>query len=391
MDLFVSGFGNGNAGSRLFRNNGNETFTDVTAAIGFFDDTPIHVYCFAPRFADMDGDWYPDLLLAADFGTSRYFKNNADGTFTDITLASGTSLEENGMGQNIGDINGDGLMDWYVTSISFPRSNWTGNKLYINTGNHSYDEVAASVGVDDGGYGWGSLLVDFNHDGLVDIAETNGGSHGFFEDEQSYLWIQNVNGSFSEMAIASGFEHFGMGRGMVNFDYDNDGDQDVVIFANNEMLTFFNNDISGPDAHWLRVFLDSSTEPALAPNGHGARVSVTIDGQTQVRLITTGDNFLTHSEMSAHFGLGTATSIDELKVEWPNGIISVQENVAVDQTMTIQFSIPVGDLNGDGVVGAADLAMLLGSWGPCLGCPADLNNDGVVNPTDLAMLLGNWG
>lgn len=398
LDLFVAGFANGNLGSRLFQNNGDGTFSDITDAIGLYDSTPISVKAFAPRLIDMDGDWYPDLLLVGDFGTSRYFRNNTDGTFTDITAAAGVSQEENGMGQSVGDINGDGLVDWYVASIYFPGIGWTGNKLYLNNGNHSYTEVAQSVGVFDGGYGWGSIMVDFNHDGRLDIAETNGDDSNFggaFTNEQSYLWIQGNDGNFVEVALASGLVHTGKGRGMVNFDYDNDGDQDVVIFAHDEVLSLYENEISGPDVHWLRVFLDSSAEPLIAPNGHGARVSVTIDGETQVRVITSGDNFESHSELSAHFGIGSATNIDELRVDWPNGMSTTQTDVPANQTVTIAYGDDVvGDLDDDGAVGITDLLILLANWGPCADCndcAADLNGDCNVGIADLLILLANWG
>ncbi len=391
LDLFVAGFATNNTGLKLFRNNGDGTFTDQTSDIDF--DNP-DINGFAPRFADMDGDWYPELLVASDFGSSVYLRNNTDGTFDDVTAFAGTGYDENGMGQAVGDFDGNGFIDWYVTSIYLPSNQWTGNKLYLNQQHHSYDEVSEASGVADGGYGWGALAVDFNHDGLLDIAETNGDTFGIFAGEQAYLWIQNGGGTYDEMAMTSGFVHTGNGRGMSNFDYDNDGDQDVVIFAYNEPLMLFRNDVAGAaaDANWLRVFLDSSASPGLAPRGTGARVYATVGGESQLRMITSGDNFLSHSELSAHFGLGSATVVDELRVDWPDGSSTILTDVAANQTLTVA-SGPVmvtGDLTGDGLVNASDLAQLLGSWGVCGGCPADIDGDGTVTAADLAMLLGNW-
>ncbi len=399
LDLFVAGFAVSNSGSRLFRNNGDETFTDVTAAIGLFSGTPVNMAGFTPRLVDMDGDRYPELLFAADFGTSRYFRNDTDGTFTDITEVSNTSQEENGMGANVGDYNSDGRLDWYVTSIFFPSIGWTGDKLYINLGNHLYHEAASVLGCADGGYGWGTVLVDFNHDGRLDIAETNGDTQpgSQFWMEPSYLWMQEPNGTFTEMAAASGFNNLGPGRGMVNFDYDNDGDQDVVIFKFNTSLRFFRNDLSGPGTNWLRVFLDTSNVPALAPNGTGARVIATVDGDSQYRWMTSGDNFESHSELSAHFGLGAATIVDELLVEWPDGSTTSLTDVAVNQTITIEAGAGVpGDVDGDGAVGVTDLLALLAMWGACPkpcppSCDADFNDDCTVGIADLLVLLGNWG
>ncbi len=162
--------------------------------------------------------------------------------------------------------------------------------------------------------------MDFNHDTRLDIAETNGDSanSGSFFNEQSYLWIQDTDGSFDEMAQATGFDHHGKGRGMISFDFDNDGDQDVVLLANNERMHFYRNDIAGADANWVRVFLDTSDDPALAPRGVGARVTVTAGGVTQMRHISGGPSFLSYSELSAHFGLGPATTVDTLQVDWPD-------------------------------------------------------------------------
>jgi hypothetical protein len=398
LDLFVAGFAGGNAGNRLFRNNGDETFRDVTEEIGFFADTPISLKSFAPRFADMNGDRCPEMLLASDFGTSRYFRNNCDGTFTDITGLAGTGQDENGMGQNIGDWNGDGRFDWLVTSIYWPEKEWTGTKLYLNQGNHTYTDVAEEVGIDDGGFGWAALSVDFNHDGLLDIFETNGDetpAGGPFTNEQSYLWMLNEQGTFDERAFASGLVHLGRGRGLSNFDFDEDGDQDVVIFTYNETLSLFLNTVAGDDARWLRIFLDTSQEDGLAPNGHGAVVTATVDGVSQVRMITSGDNFVSHSELSAHFGLGTALRAD-LRVDWPDGRSTLLEGVRTNRTLRIDVAgeIPACDdgydndrdaamdhVADDGCVSALDRSEVAG----------DLNLDRVLDDRDKDALFEAFG
>jgi hypothetical protein len=334
LDLFVAGFTASNGGSKLFRNNGNGTFTNVTTASSLFFGVP-QTYAFTPRFVDTDEDDYPELLLVADFGTSRYYRNNGNGTFTELGNGSGTTLEENGMGGMVGDFNRDGRIDWYVTSIYNPPSAWTGNKLYLNQGGHSFLEVSQTAGVYDGGYGWGAVGVDFNHDAHQDIAETNGATNAPYFNEPSYLWKNNGNGTYTEMAQSAGLVHFDKGRGMANLDFDNDGDQDVVIFANNDPVRFYRNDLAGPATHWLRVFLDTQAVPALAAGGIGSRVWATTGILRQFRYVTSGDNFLSHSELSAHFGLGGAGLVDLLEVHWPNGQNASVAQVDVDRSVTL--------------------------------------------------------
>lgn len=398
LDLFVAGTFTGNVGSILYRNNGDETFTDVTAESAVLAQSTVTVHGFAPRFIDLNGDHYPELLLAADFGTSRYLVNDGDGTFTDRTILSDLGHEENGMGQTVGDLNNDGLIDWYVTSIYRPAVNWTGNKLYLNQGNDSYNEVSAASGCDNGGYGWGAVAIDFDHDGHTDIAETNGGVGGF-ENEQSYLWMNNGDGTFSEQALSRGFSHFDFGRGLVNFDMDNDGDQDMIVFAWSDPLVLFRNDlVATPNTNWLRVFLSTEGCLDLAPDGYGAKVIAVTGTTTRGRSIDGGDNYLSKSELSAHFGIGSATVVDELRVEWPNGTVDVLLNVPVNQTITVAASCGTlstflrGDVNASGTIDVADpvavLSELFQSTQPVdCSAAADANGDGSVDIADVVGIL----
>jgi len=285
----------------------------------------------------MDGDRYPELLIAGDFGTSRFFQNNTDGTFTNVTNGVNAGQDENGMGQSLGDYNNDGLFDWYVTSIYLPSASWTGNKLYLNTPGGTLDEIGATAGVEDGGYGWGAVSVDFDHDGLVDIAETNGANgHPEFVNEPSYLWMNNGTGTpFTEEGQALGFDYSGAGRGLLDFDYDGDGDQDLALFTNFGPFTLWRNDLSGTQTHWLRVFLDTTADDSLAPDGYGSIVRATVGANTYHRHLYGGDNMLSMSELVAHFGLGAAALVDELRVEWSNGQVTTLTDVAVDQTITV--------------------------------------------------------
>ena len=367
LDLFVAG----RNASFLFRNEGNETFTDVTFDAGVVaqdrqnpDQTIALVHGLSPNFVDMDGDRYPELLYVGDFGYSKYFKNNRDGTFTDVTAESNTGAEEQGMGQTVGDFNGDGLLDWYVTSIFYPPFSLTGNKLYLNKGNHVYEEVGELAGVENGGLGWAAVAVDFNHDGLLDLAETNGNRESeSFATEQSYLWINTGGSFFSEQALARGFDHDENGRCMINLDYDNDGDQDVVIFSNGSPVKVLRNDLQGPETNWLRVFLDTRDRPDLAPNGFGSKIITVTRGFRQTRSIHGAETYLGKAELSAHFGLGVEDTVDQLLIEWPSGETTTLSSIPSNQTLTI--SAPPrhlqkpGDCNQNGNLDVGDAVCLL--------------------------------
>ncbi|MCA9292080.1 MAG: VCBS repeat-containing protein, partial [Phycisphaerales bacterium] len=310
LDLFVCGWVPNTNSNRLFRNNGNETFTDVTVAAGLFMPT---VRGFAPRFVDMDGDRYPELLVAADFLTSRYYVNNGDGTFTNATAASHTGLDGNGMGQTVGDFNHDGVLDWYVTSIHNaapipPNVPGTGNMLYLGQGEHVFCEASganvppgdgcapdANWHCNDGGWGWGTAAADINHDTFEDIVETNGWfQHPQFVDEMCYVYL-NLGDDFVNVAATCGFTHNLMGRGLVNLDLENDGDQDFVVFANLDAVQVYRNSLVTAH-HWVRAFLDTSANPRLAPDGFGTRVIARFTDSAQgtierTRYLSGGNNF----------------------------------------------------------------------------------------------------
>lgn len=392
LDLFVAAWIPTSVGNRLFRNNGNGTFTDVTAASQL---NVAGMRGFSPRFVDMDGDRWPELLVAADFGTSRYFRNNRDGTFTDVTARSGTGVDDNGMGQTVGDLDNDGDLDWYVTSIWAtgwnPETPGTGNMLYWNGGDHSFVEGATPAGVYDGGWGWGTDSVDLDHDGWLDLVATNGWqAYPDFMADPTRVWLNTGSSAFVDVANDCGLVHTTVGRGLLTFDFDLDGDRDVLIFAYKEKPTLFRNDlILSPATRWLTIALDTTGARRNAPNGVGAMVRVLTPNGAYLRFIDAGMNYQSQSEMTAHVGVGAAESAD-VRVEWPDGTASLVRDVPTNQRVTIA-SGERSDLDGDGTVGARDLAILLGVWGTIDASDLrDLTADGTVDTVDLSVLLENW-
>ena len=400
LDLFVAswkdliGIGNGGTGNRLFHNNGNGTFTDVTsAALG---NAMAGVWGFQPAFVDMNGDRYPEILLTGDFGTSRYLINNANGTFTNFTSASGTGVDSNGMGQTVGDFNRDGILDWYVTSIfqdNPPPNIHDGNALYQGLGANLFQEISVAAGANDGGWGWGTIAVDLDRDGWTDIVEGNGRNAGEWANEREYLWRNNADGTFTEMGVAAGLDLAGDARGLVWLDADRDGDQDFIITVNNAPMRYYKN-ITPSKGAWLNLKFNTATNPLLAPNGFGTRVVLSAGGQSYVQYFSGGPSYLSTSELGLYFGLGNVGIIDQLQVFWSRGQVTTLSNVAVNQFLTIAAPIP-SDINADGVVNVADLLAVINTWGPCpappAACVADTNGDGIVNAADLLRVINNWG
>lgn len=398
LDLMVASWnieGDSNI-NRLYLNNGDETFTDVTAAAlgtGLED-----VRGFTPNFIDMDGDLYPELLLAADAEQSRYFVNNHDGTFTNVTGASGTGLDDNGMGQTIGDFNNDNRFDWYVTSIfrddPFEGNN-PGNMLYMKIGPHIYDEMALESGALDGGWGWGVAAVDLDHDTWTDIVEVNGWNGVQFLGEMGYLFHNNGDGTFTNIAAAAGFDTTEQGRGLVYFDADSDGDLDLAVANNSGPLQYYRNDTTHKKGfgHWLRVSLDTSTNELLAPDGAGSLVVANVVDQEYHQFMDSRNSYLASSEHVLHFGLGHTNGVNELRVHWPRGYVTTLDFVLANQHITI-VAPELADVDADGTVSTTDLLGVLGAWGPVENPEAlrfDMDNDGTVGTTDLLIVLGSWG
>ena len=358
LDLFLTHWGTRRVvgaqvnTEHLWRNDtagGVIRFTDVSLAAGIapdiIDPNPEgssgdprfdYDYTFTPSFARMDGDRYPDLVVAADFKTSRYFRNNGDGTFRNATDPMQIK-DRNGMGSALG----DGDLDWFVTSIwSVPDENGEqrytlGNRLYENTDGLLFD-VTEAAGVQDGGWGWAACFEDFDQDGDLDIYHTNGWIEPFppsnFDRDASRLFLQEADGGFVDAADAAGLADTEQGYGAVCADFDNDGDVDILQLHRNatNAATLWRNE--GTEGNYLRVRLRGE-----APNTQaaGARIRVTAGARTQMREIILGSNYTAQNPALRVFGLGDAREVDVLEVEWPDGATTTRRNVAAGRTLVL--------------------------------------------------------
>lgn len=332
--------------ARLLRNRGAEApgfFIDVTVAAGVaMDDVMPNeprvsgTFSFSSTFIDLDNDGWQDLAIAADFKTSRLFWNNGDGTFTDGTVAAGVGNDENGMGSAIGDFDGDGLFDWFVTAIYDPEDFCTqhgfscfwghsGNHFYRNEGGRHFTDRTDEVGVRSGGWGWGASFLDFDHDADLDLVMTNGVRYLFFPSEAYEvfpyridpirLWRNDGVALMPEIADSVGLTNTESGKGLLTLDYDRDGDLDLFVANTSAPPNLYRNDVARDG--WLQVRAhgrDSNRD------GIGARLRIraAAEGAIQHREIYSGSQFLGQSERVAHFGLGAGSApVAEVRIFWP--------------------------------------------------------------------------
>ena len=320
-------------------------------------------FAFSSAFTDLDGDGWPDLAVASDFGQSRLFWNNRDGTFTDGSVAARIGSDRHGMGSTFGDYDGDGDLDWFVTSILDRSANCdriliqqesarvglgcrssdaAGNRLYRNDGNRIFADATDSAGVRDGGWGWGAVFFDYDNDGDLDLAMVNGMSHSDTPSASAFqppkLWRNDGTGRMTEIGTQSGLRHLDAGKGLLTFDYDGDGDLDLFIVNNGSTPRLYRND-GGNSNPSIRIRLVGATSNR---SGVGARVVVTarLGGPSQVREFGVRSHFLGQSEPTEHFGLGPGIAeVAEVRIWWPGTDQEVVlRNLPTNETIIVHES-----------------------------------------------------
>jgi len=326
----------------LYRNNGDGTFRDVTQQAGVKEP---NYYGFGVVFSDFDNDGWPDIYVANDSVPNLLFRNKRDGTFEEMGLISGTSLNlfgrtQAGMGIAVGDYDGDGLFDIYVTNFAEDT-----NTLYRNLGGMTFADVTAESGAATASrphIGWGTGFADFDNDGRVDLFVANGHVYpdahkleGVSEYLQPKELYRNLgNGRFEEISgrVAGDLSVPRPSRGAAFGDYDNDGDIDVVVVNANSTPSLYRND-GGNRKSWIgfRLIGTSSNRDAI-----GARVEIDAGGRTQTGEVRSGGSYLSHNDMRVHFGVGSARRIDRVRIRWPNGKTETLNGMNTGQYVTIR-------------------------------------------------------
>ena len=307
----------------LFHNNGDGTFTDVSAKSGILKPGPR--YSITAVSYDFDNDGWPDIYVAVDSQPSILFQNNHDGTFTDVAVGAGCAYsdgghEQAGMGVAVADYDCDGSFDIFKTNFADDTSN-----LYHNNGDGTFSDVAfpAGFGVNQQYVAWGCGFIDYDNDGWQDLLQING--HVYPEIDsyhfgQSFknprLVYRNLgNGRFKDVSaeMGPGINEQFSSRGAAFGDYDNDGGMDALILNMNDPPSLLQN-VAGSRGNWIKIKLIGTHCNRTAI---GTRVRVTTGKHTQMDEVHSGMSVMSQSDLRLHFGLGSAAVVDVIEVKWP--------------------------------------------------------------------------
>jgi len=374
--------------NRLFRNDGDR-FTDVTAASGLMS----YGHTLGLSTSDYNVDGFPDIFITVDHAEPDYiFENNGDGTFTNVVGEIVGQTSKSSMGIDVGDVNHDVYPDFFVSEMlsedhfrekvhmdmtNIDRFHFfvdsmhykyyqMHNFLYLNNGNNSFSDIAQMAGVHKSDWSWSNLFMDFDNDGWQDLFVSNGYYKHIFQKDfkkqldkkmlalgndmaaknrlaqqmtktlpvdkiPNYLFRNTGNLEFEIYTEQAGLNVPTVSTGASYGDLDNDGDLDLVVSNINESPMIFENKSKGHNHLRVTATSDGKVNPM------GARVYMTIAGETQSRELITTRGFLSSSEPYAHFGTGTATSVDKLEFIWPDGRKQVWRDLETNLTIIANY------------------------------------------------------
>jgi hypothetical protein len=325
----------------LYRNNGDGTFTDVSKSAGILNTSG--TYGLGVLVADFDDDGWPDIYVANDSTSSALYKNNHNGTFTEIGIEAGVAYgadgkSQAGMGVSAADYDGDGRLDIVKTNFAGDTSS-----LYRNLGNNTFDDMTfqAGLGRNTRFLGWGAAFFDFDNDGWPDILLCNGHVYPEIGDtgteagyrQRKVLYRNLGNGTFRDVSLDAGpgILEAVAGRGLAVGDFDNDGDLDVVVNCTNDVPQLLRCD-SSLNNRWLKVKCVGlkSNRSAI-----GTRVYCTTpDGRRRVDEVRSGGSYFSQSDLRLHFGLGSSDQAD-LEIHWPSGLVEKIQGIPANRTVRV--------------------------------------------------------
>ena len=325
----------------LYRNEGDGTFTDVTQASGVAAANRYYGLGVVPTDYDSDGD--SDLFVANDETPNVLFQNQGDGTFQDVALIAGVAYNgdgdvEAGMGADFGDYDQDGDYDLYVTHF-FTET----NTLYRNEGGVRFSDVTTTAGLAAPTVellGWGTRFFDYDNDGRLDLFVANGHVYPQVDQAETGTTYRQLNqlfrneggGRFAPVSAGPGLAQAKVSRGTSFGDYDDDGDIDLFVIELNDAPTLLRND-GGNAGNYLVVQVFGREDNR---DGVGTRIGLQAGGKGQWRTVNGAASYLSHSDLRVHFGLGVAQAIDRVEITYPNGSTYAIENVPANKLLVVR-------------------------------------------------------
>ena len=371
---------------RLYKNEGNNQFIDVTSGAGLVSDA----FGLGVVVADLNGDGLPDIYVSNDYIEADFmYLNNGDGTFTDHIETSTKHISNYGMGADIGDINNDALQDIIVLDMQaedYKRSKtmmatmdirkfWNSitegyhyqymrNTVQLNNGNGTFSEIGQMAGVSKTDWSWAPLIADFNNDGLKDLFVTNGYKRDVSNQDfrkytkqaaatmggevtlplqqafamipsvklRNYLFLNDGNLGFLDVTDSVGIASKSFSNGCAYVDLDNDGDLDLVTNNINDPVMIYQNNFQ---AFKKNNYLDFDL-PSNACNG--TKIKITYGDQLQVIEGGTTRGYLSSVSPRVHFGIGDVEHIDEILITWPNGKNQVIREPKINTLLKVQYN-----------------------------------------------------
>lgn len=323
LDLFISNRTN-TTPNILYKNNGNGTFTDVSVLAGI-DQTAVASFCSA--FFDLNNDGFQDIYVSNDKpqNPNKLYKNNGDGTFTDISVSSGTNVGIDAMSVTIGDFNNDSWFDIYITN------NPDGNVLYKNNGNETFTDIAQPSGTIFNSVGWGASFFDADNDmdldlyvcGMFDATNTTFLKGAFYDNNGDETFTLN-NSCFPGDDRASFSSAIG--------DANNDGLPEMVVTNNNDENIFAWQNNTTTSNNWLKVKLEGTTSNK---DGIGSVIEMSVNGSSYYRYMLCGEGYLSQNSGTEIFGLGSNLKAEYLKVTWLSGSVDIFYDVNANQVLNI--------------------------------------------------------